>query len=899
MSLKNKKKELYWIKYTVLFLLFFAVAFFWYAVEGKTFIWKEDGLNQHYPALVYISQYFRIIIKNILQGNFAVPMWDLKIGFGGDVLTNLNYYGFGDPLNLLSVFFKKNQIVYCYNFLIVLRYFLAGVTFSLYCFKRKRDSFETLIGSMLYIFVGYALVAFRHPFFLNAFIYLPIVLGGIDDLFEKRDSRFFVFGIVLSAISNFYFLYMIALIAFLYALITYVLEYNEGIKFFLQIFLLFLRKFFIALGISAFILLPVILVFLGNTRGDADFDFNLLHYPLKYYEHLLSSMLSVDIINNWTMVGFNTIVLLGIIVLFTQRGKYRKYKSFFIILTGFLFLPFAGYAMNGFSYITNRWLFAYAFIGSYIAVIALPVLLKGDFSKKQKKIIHCIVLFIFVYAIVGRKIFKFNCVVPAVLLMVATFLLINFQVNKSTKKIIVTGIALISLFVTSYTYQIGDGKNKKTEGFVSVDDLMSAQNGMKALCSIEDDEVYRVQDMAGMNGNHSLWTGLNTTTSFYSLMEDDVVTPSKKLGNTMLRSASTLKGYSNRAGLLSLAGVKYITVNDDKKAMIPYGFTKTRINYNGVNVYGTNERGSVYKNQFSLPIGYLYENILSQNQYDKLTISEREIAEESAAITKEEIPGIETYSGHSIQTKTLLNKDKLIKEITQNRNIQYKNGKLYVSKDNTKVSCEYQNPDKDQVNFEITGLKVKYDGFSSKKGETSLITLGSIGIANKESYITGVRLTTPQDIYYIGQEDFAANLGNGKEEKLRLQFSKAGIYELRDMCLVARSTKQYEQNMKELKTNSMEAIKFGTNKIEGVVKADKKSVLCMAIPYSKGWSVKVNGNNQKAFKINDKYMGIVVEKGRSKISFSYKTQGLQEGMLISIITVLCVCFYARRKRRKN
>ena len=48
-------------------------------------------------------------------------MWDLKIGLGADILTSLNYYSFGDPLDLLAVFFSPNKMEYCYNLLIILR----------------------------------------------------------------------------------------------------------------------------------------------------------------------------------------------------------------------------------------------------------------------------------------------------------------------------------------------------------------------------------------------------------------------------------------------------------------------------------------------------------------------------------------------------------------------------------------------------------------------------------------------------------------------------------------------------------------------------------------------------------------------------------------------------------
>ena len=82
----------------------FLLAYSPFLQDGKSFIWKNDGRNVHYPTLVYIGRYFRQIILNLRQGKFAVPLFDLCIGTGNDIISTLNKDGFGDPLNLLAVF---------------------------------------------------------------------------------------------------------------------------------------------------------------------------------------------------------------------------------------------------------------------------------------------------------------------------------------------------------------------------------------------------------------------------------------------------------------------------------------------------------------------------------------------------------------------------------------------------------------------------------------------------------------------------------------------------------------------------------------------------------------------------------------------------------------------------
>ena len=73
---------------------------------------------------------------------------------GSDILTTLHYYVIGDPLTLLSVFVPEKNTEILYEILIFLRIYLAGITFSIYCFYRKNPKQATFIGSLVYIFAG-------------------------------------------------------------------------------------------------------------------------------------------------------------------------------------------------------------------------------------------------------------------------------------------------------------------------------------------------------------------------------------------------------------------------------------------------------------------------------------------------------------------------------------------------------------------------------------------------------------------------------------------------------------------------------------------------------------------------------------------------------------------------
>ena len=77
-----------------------------------------------------------------------MPMWDMNIGYGSDILTTLHYYVIGDPLTLLSVFVPANKTEVLYEVLIFLRIYLAGISFSIFCFYHKNPKQATFHGNI-------------------------------------------------------------------------------------------------------------------------------------------------------------------------------------------------------------------------------------------------------------------------------------------------------------------------------------------------------------------------------------------------------------------------------------------------------------------------------------------------------------------------------------------------------------------------------------------------------------------------------------------------------------------------------------------------------------------------------------------------------------------------------
>ena len=120
------------------------------------------------------------------------------------------------------------------------------------------------------------------------------------------------------------------------------------------------------------------------------------------------------------------------------------------------------------------------------------------------------------------------------------------------------------------------------------------------------------------------------------------------------------------------------------------------------------------------------------------------------------------------------------------------------------------------------------------------------------------------------------------KEKVRLNFLSPGEYEFDDISLITVNKKDVLARLKERKKNAMKQIQYEGNHFRGVYHAKKDQILCVTIPYSKGWKATVNGKHAKIYKANGMFMGIIMKKGTQKVQLDYETPGLKMGALISL-----------------
>lgn len=892
--IKEQRKYCYGV-YTLMFLLMCIVAFLPFFTEGKSFVWGagvEDGLSQHFSALAYYGEALREFFRNLLAGHPKLVMWDMSLGYGADILSTLNYYAIGDPLNLLYGFVSPKNTETMYNFMIVLRMYLAGITFIMYARKMKKRSYGTVIGALVYVFSGFCFrLGLRHPFFINPMIYFPLLCLGIEKIYQRERPYVFIFAVCVSAMSNYYFLYMLTIFAVIYAWIRFYkyTEENKMKNFFLTI-LKFGMYYTLGIAMAAVILLPSVIGFLGNGRYGNGADWkSLIVYPGKYYLLFIENFIGYGNMGSNTNAGYLPIV--GIVVLFTlfsQRMKHKKYRVAFIASIIALILPIFGYAFNGFSYANNRWAFALSFIVALLTAEMYPRLFV--MSKRQQIGIGAGIIIYTVFCIIvnasGEEILKNKGIMAACGLIAVFYILLlifqrlGYDTQKRIVRVSMAILLLISVGVHGY-YRFDPKGYAYTQEFMDQGQAYRTlkEDNIRMLSKVNDPSVYRVHAEGYRYKNYGLINHLNTISGYYSITAKCVTDTIKGYDTLGMQYADKYKGVDQRLGLLSLAGVKYITVAHNSQVAkdvssmgdVPYGVEKLR------------KKGNItlYKNKYALPFAYAYDSYMTEQQYEQLNGIGKEQAMLAQIILNQhpadkEIQHNEQRNGPDIQTISL-----------PETRISSPKGKKYAD-----ITVPVEKDKETYLYFK----NLVYHG--KKNGDDNFILTGRKGtkgiLVTQNNVQQKIHIQSTFNPYYFGRKDYIVKINHQTskaKEKVRLNFLSPGEYEFDDISLITVPKKDVLARLKERKENSMKQIQYEGNHFRGVYHAKKDQILCVTIPYSKGWKATVNGNRTKIYKANGMFMGIIMKKGTQSVKLDYETPGLKIGAWISLVAWIGLGIY--------
>ena len=927
-NISERKK--YYFTYTLCFMITAYLIFFWFITSHRTFIWQEDGWMQHYKSLIYYSKYLRSIIKGILINHeLVIPNWDFSIGQGSDILSTLHYYTIGDPLSIFSIFFSEENMYKYYDAAVILRIYFAGIVFSAFCFETgQKNYYGVLAGAMSYTFCEWGLSLIRHPFFLNPMIYFPLLLLGIEKIIKKKRPYLFTIAVAISAICNFYFFYMMVLAVIIYVIIRLFISYRKNIKEAALLIAKITSSSVLGVILSAVIFLPLSYVFIFDSRVSEQFQFRLF-YPLTFYSQLPGMFVAPGSMDYACCMGYGSLILLAVFLMYYKRKENTFTKTLFIACMIIVLFPVFGRIFNGFTYTSNRWIWAFALLSSYILAMMWPSLMSLS-VKEGRFLFKCITVYFIVCLFLeySRKASVFAQLIAALIFLFAIFPVSYTEESSANrrKQPLAILIVFISIIINGYWKYSPDEMNYPGQ-YLEVRQLTLNANETAAIAetaaSEDIDEFYRYSGR-NLTANANMIAGISSTQYFWSLLNPNIANYRRNLDILENRLFDPYT-YDGRAGLNSLASVLYYSIPQDDPAPAPYGFTQ-------LDSAQTAPSYKIYRNDYALPLAYTYDRYMKDDAWKTLSAPAKEEAMLESVILSEDT----VYTSNS---EPKISSYDLPYTTTCNSNeISIQGNSFVTTNENTTATLTFDAPPNSEVFFTINGLQFKESSrYDLYYGDPALDPLDIYDDARWDilSYISqysikktkfywsdmehaktriflqssdneskAMEYYTKDYSFYNDRHDFAATFSTGENglSSIELSFTQPGVYSFDSIKVICQPMDNYVNQIEALRENTLQNVNIGTDIVTGNITLETPGLLCFSIPYSIGWEAYVDGQKTKLYQANIMHMALDLDAGAHEIKLVYKTPFLREGIYISIfgIVIFIVFILVNEKRiRKN
>ena len=940
----------YVLVYTAAFALLALAVFFPFLRAGKSLVGNGDGQSQYILQLRYMGEWLRESADNLLHGRFFLRTYDYTIGMGDDINAIVRFH----PLDYLSIFVPAKHTETLYDFLILLRMYLAGLAFSLYAFYWKKSGAKVLAGAVTYLFCGYVFeLGIVHPVYLAPMIVLPLLLLGAEYMMEqgrKHSFALFTVMVYLGFTSNYYFMYINSVALLIYVLIRFFVLHPKGrrVREFFSLLVRMVSAYLVGLLLSFVTLLPTLNRYFNSYRSaNLSESGNLLYYEdaRRYFAWAINLISPLEASGNGTHLNFTVTVLPAIVLIFAAGyGKWKSLKRILLALLLFLLLPAGGFIMAVMHTENNRWVYLISLAAAVCVTFAAGHFFEQHVTQRRALIAVTVLFDVAVAILTALYPVSVFHLLAAAELTVFTLLvcLIPARFPGGEGGISSAGFVLVFTAVSAvlngyFTFGGRFGNLTRyyadagtTQSFFSDSEYanyaLAAGSGQKGK-DVWKDGFYRVDGIWDGSGedNAALQLGYPGVQIYNSVLNAAQIRYLMDLENIGLTTMLHIHSLDGRSGAEALAGVRYFQTRVNQSAQLPYGFDR-QVWMDG--------KMAVWENESPLAFGYTSDLVLpcsamedlSGDKIEELMLSavvledddvlklmpenapsgnagekeEAVLAAETEDIASgktepDEVPSKDTDPGSALH---LADKEALLSGILSceiplpegTKGIERTPDGYRVKKRRATLQIPYLRKAGCDVLIRFEGLKPDGIGASMK--------VTAPGISKR------VHLLSDEQTYTLNREDYLVSLGyapKDREDLVEIRFTKKGFYHLEGIRVINVARGDFAEKIRALNENSLQDVSFGPDIITGSIRLQDPRVMVFQIPWSRGWSARVDGQEASLLQANECYTGLCLDSGEHEIVLFYRTPWGREGALLSLAgLVLFVTGYAlvcRRRRR--
>ena len=368
--LKQHKKSLltlFGLISTIALIVFLPIFF-----SDKAFVIASDSRHQY----VAFFEELRTMFREVLTLK-RLPFYSWNYLFGNNFWASKLFY-YHDFFDYFFVIFRSSLHYYDIAFIqTIVKIYIAAFCFFYYSVHRNYSARSCIIGSVLFAYSGWALLAVANPFFLTFYIFIPLYFYTIDVYLKQGKCTGYILISAFLLFLNYYFFFSLSLFSVFYFLYDYY-QQKETLKGFMKKALPLIGGYLLAVLITGIVTLPSFYHIITNDRV-LKFHIGLSFPSIKYYFSFLSGLFyptattgygltNLTSIYRFNVSNFDTIALwstsltaLLLPQIFCDRKKRRLNLIAYGILVMFLFFPLGSSIMQGFSEPGFRWLYLIVF----------------------------------------------------------------------------------------------------------------------------------------------------------------------------------------------------------------------------------------------------------------------------------------------------------------------------------------------------------------------------------------------------------------------------------------------------------------------------------------------------------------------------------------------------------
>ena len=872
--------------------------------------------------------YYEAIRRLLTEGGSWLYSWQRTLG--GEFMGIVAYY-MASPFNLILLLFPKRMIADAVMFIQLAKVGAMGLTFAYYLRKTRRTSdMQTVSFAMMYALCAYSVVQLINPMWLDAMVFLPLLVLGIESMIRENKFILYTISLVAVFVTNYYMGYMCAIFTFIYFLYYYFLVRDElpqkdGAKKGNVVARMFRSRGFetlmrfalftvVALLISAFMLLCAwYSLGFGKTEfATTNFAPNLRFDFLDLFVKMLPGSYDTVRPNGLPMIYCGLLALIALPLFYMSPTISRKKK---LLASGVLAVLVISFSVNTIDLVWHgfsgpNWLnYRYSYLFSFFVLLMACDALRGIRKIRFGKILTVGTVIALMVLVVQKLDYVFEqgtkknalddaqCILLSLVLIAAYLVVLRFMKSDrmaSNGSFALAVIVCVEMFAVSL---INVNDVQEDVGMVRYDNYLSSsgkteyydgyEGAIRRIESVvnevleQDKSFYRMEStvyrrLGGVN--EPMAFGFNGISHSTSTLNKPVINLMNKLGYSS--TAHWTKYLGGTPVSDALLGIKYVITKNDTLDS----------NFYTIAASGNED----------------YKYIPSENKiYAMQNIKALSVAYGVSPDLIEKTDGFLNppyYTGLDVQNKLI---NAMLSGVMDTPNVIRS-----IRADVEGIGCKYSiysHEHKYTVDGETKSVTNNYYSVKPDAGETNpALRFSFEAQADGDIYahfpgILFAGMSTDCGLYVNGSKvsDYFTNetwviqkLGTfkkGDEIKVELRFKNGDLY-------ISRASGYYfyyvdyaamNQAFSQLESASMYVEEHGNDYLRGTIDIPEgQELIFTSIPYDEGWRVYIDGKRADITEVLGSLLAVQTTAGFHDIEFVYRPNCAVYGGILSIIGIL-------------